>query len=379
MKRPEGTKRTQISVLRSRWFLILLKNSCIIRLMLKYFIQSNNLYSVEQYKLNKILDDVNQRINKVALSTVIYFKVIKDTEYNDRFLQLYISKMGTDFDSRIEDTFGQLQALFGEITKVENRVDCYAITILLKEGLKEEIDLNEKTGFYCQNSGFIKVGKNKKIEYRKNPHLLVVGPSGSGKSYFLYSLLKYIQQEGANEYSYVIDGKGELNEQAERLGFGFTTAAIDEAGLYKAISYIECVHSEMINRNTKNSLFKSDLPVFLIIDEYLALMNLIESKKGKKEKERIEKIIQNIAVLGRSQGIFLVIALQRMKANILNTIITDNLTNRIALGNLSKVGFELVFERTKDKSILSRNTGEGFILRNGSDTLEMFDVARVLK
>lgn len=379
MKRPKGTKRTQISVLRSRWLLILLKNSCIIRLMLKYFIQSNNLYSVEQYKLNKILDDVNQRINKVALSTVIYFKVIKDTEYNDRFLQLYISKMGTDFDSRIEDTFGQLQALFGEITKVENRVDCYAITILLKEGLKEEIDLNEKTGFYCQNSGFIKVGKNKKIEYRKNPHLLVVGPSGSGKSYFLYSLLKYIQQEGANEYSYVIDGKGELNEQAERLGFGFTTAAIDEAGLYKAISYIECVHSEMINRNTKNSLFKSDLPVFLIIDEYLALMNLIESKKGKKEKERIEKIIQNIAVLGRSQGIFLVIALQRMKANILNTIITDNLTNRIALGNLSKVGFELVFERVKDKSILSRNTGEGFILRNGSDTLEMFDVARVLK
>lgn len=379
MKRPKGTKRTQISVLRSRWFLILLKNSCIIRLMLKYFIQSNNLYSVEEYKLNKILDDVNQRINKVALSTVIYFKVIKDTEYNDRFLQLYIAKMGTDFDAKIEDTFAQLQALFGEITKVENRVDCFAITILLKEGLQEEIDLNEKTGFYCKNTGFIKVGKNKKIEYRKNPHLLVVGPSGSGKSYFLYSLLKYIQEEGANEYSYIIDGKGELNEQAERLGFGFTTAAIDEAGLYKAISYIECVYNEMLERNNKANLFKSDLPIFLVIDEFLALMDFIELKKGKKEKERVEKIIQSIAVLGRSQGVFLVIALQRIKANVINTIIKDNLTNRIALGNLSKVSFELVFERTKDKSILSRNTGEGLILYNGSDSLEMFNVARITK
>ena len=135
----------------------------------------------------------------------------------------------------------------------------------------------------------------------------------------------------------------------------------------------------MIERNNKANLFKSDLPVFLVIDEFLALMDFIELKKGKKEKERIEKIIQNIAVLGRSQGVFLVIALQRMKANVINTIITDNLTNRIALGNLSKVGFELVFERTKDKSILSRNTGEGLILYNGSDTLEMFNVARVLK
>lgn len=379
MKRPEGTKRTQVLKLRNRLMLMFLKNSGSIRWRLKYYIQSNNLYNLEEYKINKILDNVNQRINKVALSSVIYFKVVKDEEYNDKILYLYIAKMGADFDTKIEDTFGQLQSLFGEITKVENRLNCYAITILLKEGLKEEIDLNEKTGFYCKNTGFIKVGKNKKIEYRKNPHLLVVGPSGSGKSYFLYSLLKYIQEEGANEYSYIIDGKGELNEQAERLGFGFTTAAIDEAGLYKAISYIECVYNEMLERNNKANLFKSDLPVFLVIDEFLALMDFIELKKGKKEKERVEKIIQSIAVLGRSQGVFLVIALQRIKANVINTIIKDNLTNRIALGNLSKVGFELVFERTKDKSILSRNTGEGFILRNGSDTLEMFDVARVLK
>lgn len=379
MKRPEGTKRTQVLKLRNRLMLMFLRNSGSIRWRLKYYIQSNNLYNLEEYKINKILDNVNQRINKVALSSVIYFKVVKDEEYNDKILYLYIAKMGADFDAKIEDTFGQLQSLFGEITKVENRLDCYAITILLKEGLKEEIDLNEKTGFYCKNTGFIKVGKNKKIEYRKNPHLLVVGPSGSGKSYFLYSLLKYIQEEGANEYSYIIDGKGELNEQAERLGFGFTTAAIDEAGLYKAISYIECVYNEMVERNNKANLFKSDLPVFLVIDEFLALMDFIELKKGKKEKERVEKIIQSIAVLGRSQGIFLVIALQRIKANVMNTIIKDNLTNRIALGNLSKVGFELVFERTKDKSILSRNTGEGLILYNGSDSLEMFNVAKVTK
>ena len=379
MKRPKGTKRTQVLKLRNRLMLMFLKNSGSIRWKLKYYIQNNNLYNLEEYKINKILDNVNQRINKVALSSVIYFKVVKDEEYNDKILHLYIAKMGADFDSKIKDTFGQLQALFGEITKVENRVDCYFITILLKEEIKDEVDLNEKTGFSCENTGFIKVGKKIKIEYRKNPHLLVVGPSGSGKSYFLYSLLHYIKQEGCNEYSYIVDGKGELDEQAQRLGFGFTTSAIDESGLYKAISYIECVNNEMIKRNTKNSLFKSDFPIFLIIDEYLALMNLIESKKGKKEKDRIEKIIQNIAVLGRSQGVFMVISLQRIKADILNTIIKDNLTNRIGLGNLSKVGFELVFERAKDENNLSRDSGQGFIIYNGSDSLEMFNVANVIK
>lgn len=379
MKRPKGTKRTRIFRLRNGLFLGFLKNGGSIRGRLKYYIQNNKLYSVEEYKLNKVFDDVNQRISKVALSTVIYFKVEKDEEYNDKILHLYIAKMGADFDSKIKNTFGQLQALFGEITKVENRVDCYFITILLKEGIKEEIDLNEKTGFSCENTGFIKVGKKIKIEYRKNPHLLVVGPSGSGKSYFLYSLLHYIKQEGCNEYSYIVDGKGELDEQAQRLGFGFTTSAIDESGLYKAISYIECVNNEMIERNNKANLFKSDLPVFLVIDEYLALMTLIESKKGKKEKDRVEKIIQNIAVLGRSQGVFMVISLQRIKADIINTVIKDNLINRIGLGNLSKVGFELVFERTKDESNLSRDEGQGFIIFNGSDSLEMFNVARVFK
>lgn len=390
-------KKTRISHLRNRWLLILFKNTKIIRLKLKYFIQSNNLYSVEDFKISKLLAGANQKVNKVALSSIIFFKKEEDEEFNDIFLNLKIKKMGAEFDSRIPDTIEQLQALFGPVEKNENNWDHYLIKILAKKGDDKVVYMDEQMIFRKnkKKTGKIKIDKRREIKYKDNPGVLIVGNSGSGKSYCLYSLLPELNREGI---SYVIDPKfGELKEVASRLAgcedslFNQATGCAVAHTLDDVIALLESAVEEIYKRNDDKEYAYQQIPIFVVIDEYVVLKSLLEIKKGmiedqelltlvnKKKKitysQYLDELVKIIALLGRSAGVTLVVALQRLGANDLPLVIKDNLSTKIGLGNLSPANFEMLFGVTKSKEIISRGQGQGYIDFNGN--IELFETSKV--
>ena len=71
--------------------------------------------------------------------------------------------------------------------------------------------------------------------------------------------------------------------------------------------------------------------MFLVIDEYLVLMSRIANEVSEKKKKEIEKKLIDITLLGRSVGICLIIALQRLgqENDGLNLRIRDNLATKI--------------------------------------------------
>lgn len=390
-------KKTRIAYLRNRWFLLLFKNSKSIRLKLKYFIQTNNLYSVEEFKISKLLAGANQKVNKVSLSSIIFFRKEEDEEFKDVFLNIKIKKMGSDFDSKIQNTFEQVQALFGEIQIKENNWDHYYIQILTKKG-DEKVVYLEKNMFNFlkrkKNNGKIKFGKRIEVIYKNNPGILLVGNSGSGKSYFLYSLLPELAKEGD---LFVIDAKfNDLEIVASKLldcddrclhpQGGGVAHSIDDS-----IAIIEMIHGEMIRRNEAKE--KDSVPIFLMIDEYLIFNSRLENERGdiqdknileklgRKKKistsEYIERLLIDISLLGRSVGVTLVIALQRLgsSSNGLNLRLKDNLSTKIGLGNLSPVNFEMLFGQKKGPEIISRGQGQGYINYRGE--IELFEANRV--
>lgn len=389
-------KKTKISHLRNRWLLILFKNSNFLRLKLKYFIQTNNLYSTEEFKISKLLAGANQKINKVALSSIIYFQKEIDEEFSDVFLNIKIKKMGADFDSRIPDTIEQIQALFGPVEQNENNWDHHFLKILLKKGDDKVVLIGENMFFKKnqKNRGKIKIDKRREIKYKDNPGILIIGNSGSGKSYCLYSLLPELNREGI---IYIIDPKfGELKEVASRLT-GCEDKLFNQSGCAVAhtlddiIALLELAVAEIYRRNDEKDCAYNQLPIFVVLDEYLILKSRLEIEKGmvedkellslvnKKKKitysQYLDELIKIIALLGRSAGVTLVVALQRLGANDLPLVIKDNLSTKIGLGNLSPANFEMLFGVAKSQEIISRGQGEGYVEYNGN--IELFAVPKV--
>ena len=83
-------------------------------------------------------------------------------------------------------------------------------------------------------------------------------------------------------------------------------------------------------------------PYFLIFDELLAFISMLDNK----EKKEVMSKLTNIVVKGRQAGVFVIFATQRPDTDVLDGKVRDQLGLRIALGSLSKDGYKMVFGET---------------------------------
>jgi hypothetical protein len=359
-------RKTSISKLVGKRKLKLYKKSKLIRFKLKYFIQLNFLYSVEE---EKELKD-NQRLRKVSIATEIKFKKYKVDE--NIYLLLRLMKSSADFDDKLDPAIDKLASLFGEIKEIANYAKYYEVKIVIKENKETLLIHKNMTVENVAKQHTLKINKFITIDLETTPGILIAAASGSGKSYYIMYLLVQMLKE--TNSIFVIDGKfREVKKAANQMGIKTTANNVDES-----LKYIEEVERLIKYRNAQENN-EDDETVFLVIDEYLYFLDNVLDAYGAKKLKEIERKIINIVITGRSMNVILVLSLQRLGAAKnkdevgLHLRIRDNIATKIGLGNLSKENFEMLFSQVKDSKITKKGNREGYLKTEGIE-LQSFRV-----
>lgn len=181
------------------------------------------------------------------------------------------------------------------------------------------------------------------------PHSLLVGKTGSGKSYaarsWLYNFLECYPKTKLT----MLDLKGEFcNFSGTRYYQGV-----------QCYEGLKAFGEEMIKRQNDSLIPKT--PMLLYIDELAATVNLLE----KKQADEFRRMLSVIYMLSRAQNMFTISSVQRADASTWVSGARDNIGLVLLLGELSKESCEMF---SLDKSMLSAcpYPGMGHILINGS-------------
>lgn len=162
------------------------------------------------------------------------------------------------------------------------------------------------------------------LDMLKQPHLLIAGATGSGKSVLINSLIYTALYNSPNRYRFVlIDPKRveliDYKPLPHTISYNSEIPDILEA-LQAAIDLMEDRYKLMQRQRIKKS---KAADIFIIIDEYADL--IVQAKK------QVEHNIIRLSQLGRAANIHLILATQRPTRDIITGAIKVNLDSRVAL------------------------------------------------
>lgn len=193
------------------------------------------------------------------------------------------------------------------------------------------------------------------VDFSSVPHMLIVAPSGSGKTYLLTYILGQIAKKSVKLI--LADFKGidfiEFNDCRNYYKHNSVGEAVD------------CVFDELQNRMANASVNSEYEPIYLCIDEWPGFLSSLAVKK---EQDNYKQKLANILMLGRGANIFIIMSLQRADS----TYITgrDNFGNVVGLGTLSKESIAMVFNDNKEM-IEPKSRGKGYLQTDGKPLREI--------
>lgn len=215
--------------------------------------------------------------------------------------------------------------------------------------------------------------------FSKLPHMLVAGGTGGGKSTFLFYLLAEFLRlgdaEGGAADVFICDPK---NAELASLScvFGSDRVGVSPAQI---AGVVRRCREEMDRRYAwmqsperfrfGASAFDYGLnPVFLVFDEVAAF-------KAEADRKTFEEVWGNLTQLvlkARAANVFVILAMQQPRAEVVSTDIRDNLGARVSLGKLSAEGYRMVFGNGFSDYQPIEERGAGYIMLDGWDAPKPF-------
>lgn len=190
------------------------------------------------------------------------------------------------------------------------------------------------------------------VDFASTPHLLLVAPSGSGKTYLLTLLLKQLAAKPVDLL--LADFKGVDFIELDGCSRYYKHTAVADALQLTFDTLQERMHSPK----------RDNRPLILCIDEWSGFLSLYP----KKEQDAFKQQMASILMLGRGVGVFVIMALQRADANYITG--RDNFGNAIGLGRLSGESARMLFPDDTD-SIQPKGRGRGYLRTDGKPLREI--------
>ena len=187
-----------------------------------------------------------------------------------------------------------------------------------------------------------------------DPHLLVVGGTGGGKTVLLRTLIRALAKVGVADIG---DPKqADFVTMAEQKAFEGRIAynaedivAMIERGvdiMFSRYAYIRQKRAENGDKDMKKFYEYGLEPYFLVCDEYNALCAMLDFQT----RQRLDNAMGQFLLLGRQAGCFGIIAMQKPSREDLGSKLQANINFRISVGRLDEVGYDLTFgEVNKNK------------------------------
>jgi len=184
----------------------------------------------------------------------------------------------------------------------------------------------------------------------EHPHGLLCGQTGSGKTYLVRLI---IEQASQTADVWLADGK------ASRDFDGLDVERVAK-GPIDCVELLEEAGSELASRTSSASAAG---PLVVVVDEAAAITLRIAGDTAKEARDRRDRLLAalgQIALMGRSVRVHLLVALQRPDADVLGGSIRDQFGLRVGLGWLSHDGYRMLLGSSAVVS--SQQIGQGWAL-----------------
>ena len=201
--------------------------------------------------------------------------------------------------------------------------------------------------------------------------LLLVGATGSGKTYALYSLILQMQLWEIVPTLYFADPKiSSLYVLGAKIAPERTAGEIENI-----IEQLETFHSEMTQRKYElqdklQEKLDADyrhwrlVPHVLIFDEFAAFQRVVATL-DKATRDKVSMYLRNIVLQGRQLGFFLWVVMQKSGSDDVPTAIRDNLPWKVVLGSASNTTYITAFEEAANLPSRKYGPGQGLYSYQG--------------
>ena len=231
-------------------------------------------------------------------------------------------------------------------------------------------ELNEKQTKVESPKDILPVGENEIAfshdivwNWKKTPHLLLTGNTGSGKSQLAQYIISCLLEQGVRVIYCDPKNDDDMRMFLQNKSVVYATKENDIAKVIR-----ETEEQVRLREKDLQSIGFDELdfnPIFLLFDELIAFSKIAEKKTFTETAQRLGALI----VTGRSKRVYAGLILQRPDTTFVEGAIRDNLSCKICMGQMSEAAYKMSFGSDfANIKNYRHEIGSGLIYRQGIDT-----------